>query len=491
MSGRAVVVGAGVNGLVAAVRLARSGMAVHVVEARERPGGLAAAVEFAPGYRAPGILHDASGFRPALARALGLASCGLAWAERPAVGGLRELLAGDETTRGLARFVDRVAPALRRLLDRPPPPLQPSGVGELWGLATQGLVLRRLGARDLRELLRVLAMPAGDWLGDLGVEAGRAEGLAGSALVGSFHGPRSPGSAAFLLLRAAAEGRAPVGGAPALVEALLRRCGELGVEVSTGHRVAAVLVEGGRVAGVATADGDRLAADAVLATCDPRHALLTLLPGGSLGIETTRRVEGWRCRGTAAKVHLALARPLRDAGEPAPSVRLGGGSLEALERAFDAAKYGEMSEEPFLEVVQPSVREPGWAPEGRHVASVLVGWAPRALREGWDAAAGERLLERVLDRLERHDPGIRDGVVAADVWTPRDLEERLGLTGGHLRHGEEGLDQLLFMRPAPELARYATPVPGYFLGGSGSHPGGGITGVPGWLAAGAVLRYEG
>jgi phytoene dehydrogenase-like protein len=187
-------------------------------------------------------------------------------------------------------------------------------------------------------------------------------------------------------------------------------------------------------------------------------------------------------------VHLALARPLRDGGEPAPSARLGGGSLEALERAFDAAKYGEMSKEPFLEVVQPSLREPGWAPEGRHVASILVGWVPHALREGWGPAAGERLLERVLDRLERHDPGIRGAVEATDVWTPRDIEERLGLSGGQLSHGEEGLDQLLFMRPAPELARYATPVAGYFLGGAGSHPGGGITGVPGWLAAGELLR---
>lgn len=487
MSRRVVVVGAGVNGLVAAARLARAGARVHVVEARDRPGGLAAALEVSPGYRVPGILHDAGGFRPVLARALGLADCGLAWAEGPAAGGLRELLAGTGSTRLLASFVDRVAPALRRLLDRPPPPLAPAGVAELWSLAAQGLGLRRLGARDLRELLRVLAMPASDWLGDLGVEAARAEALAGSALLGSFHGPRSPGSAALLLLRAAAEGRGPAGGPPALVAALVRRCAQLGVELSTGRSVAAVVVERGRVAGVETADG-RLAADAVIATCDPRSALLRLLPGGSLGIETTRRIEGWRCRGTAAKVHLALAGPLCENGEPATSMRLGGGTLDALERAFDAAKYGEMSADPFLEVVQPSVRESGWAPPGRHVASVLVGWAPYGLRGGWDEAASARLLDRVLARLERMDPQARDKVEAVEVLTPRDLEERFGLAGGHLHHGEQGLDQLLFMRPAPELARYATPVGGYFLGGSGSHPGGGITGMPGWLAAGELLR---
>jgi phytoene dehydrogenase-like protein len=397
-------------------------------------------------------------------------------------------MAGTEATRSLEQFVDRVAAPLRRLLDRPPPPLPPAGIAEIWGLATQALGLRRLGARDLRQVLRVLAMPAGDWLGDLGVEPVRAEALAGSALLGSFHGPRSPGSAARLLLRAAAEGQRPAGGPPALVEALVRCCVQLGVELSTATPVTAVCLEADRATAVETADGRRVAADAVLATCDPRNALLRLLPGGTLGIETTRRLAGWRCRGTAAKVHLVLARPLCEGGTPLRSVRLGGGAPEALERAFDAVKYGEMSTEPFLEVVQPSVHESGWAPAGKHVASVLVGYVPHALRGGWDEAAVALLLARVLDRLERFDPGIRDQVEVVDVWTPLDLERRMGLSGGHLSHGEEGLDQLFFMRPAPELARYATPVPGYFLGGAGSHPGGGLTGMPGWLAAGTLLR---
>lgn len=485
---RVVVIGAGVNGLVAAARLAAAGRGVHVLEAGERVGGLAAEIEVAPGYRTPGLLHDASGFRPTLARALDLAGCGLEWRDGLAPGGLRELMGEGGPAAQVGRFVDRVAPALRRLLDRPPPPLEPAGMAELWALARQGIALRRLGARDMRELLRVLAMPAGDWLTDLGVEPDRAEAIAGSALLGSFHGPRSPGSAALVLLRAATEGRAPVGGGPGLVAVLRARCERLGVELSTGRAASRIEVENGRVTGVSTADGERLSAVAVVATCDPRKALLELLPGGSLGVTTTRRLEAWRCRGTAAKVHLALSRPLADSGGPLRTARLGGGDLDALERAFDAVKYGEMSAEPFLEVVQPSVQEPGWAPEGRHVASVLVGYVPRHLNGGWNEAAVERLRERVLDRLERLDPGCRDAIEAMDVRTPADLERRHGLAGGHLRHGEEALDQLLFMRPAPELSRYATPVAGYFLGGSGSHPGGGITGVPGWLAAGELLR---
>lgn len=484
---RVVVVGGGVNGLVAAARAAAAGSSVRILEAREHPGGLAAGIDVAPGYRAPGILHDASGFRPSVARALRLEECGLGWREGAAPGGLRELLANDDAE-GLRRFVDRVAPALRRLLNRPPPSLEPSGPRELWDLATQGLGLRRLGARDLRELIRVLAMPAGDWLRDLGVGEATAERLAGAALLGSFHGPRSPGSAALVLLRAAVEGRAPEGGGPALVAALVERCSRLGVEVTTGCRVESIATERGRVAGVIAGDGERIAADRVIATCDPRSALLSLLPVGSLGLRTTRRLEAWRCRGTAAKVNLALGRPLSGPDGAVSSIRLGGGSLDALERAFDAVKYGELSDEPFLEVVQPSVAESGWAPEGRHVVSVLVGYAPYDLRGGWDAAARDRLLGRVLDRLGRFDPQAPGAVEAADVWTPLDLEGRLGLSGGHLRHGEEGLDQLLFMRPAPELSRYATPVEGCFLGGSGSHPGGGLTGVPGWLAAGEVLR---
>jgi phytoene dehydrogenase-like protein len=249
-----------------------------------------------------------------------------------------------------------------------------------------------------------------------------------------------------------------------------------------------IRVGNGAVSGVVLKGGEELAARAVLATCDPHRALLELLQPGQLTMRLTARLRNFRCRGTAAKAHLALAGPLAFRGVVAERARLGGGSVDFLERAFDAVKYRRFSERPFLEVFQPSVAESGWAPAGQHVAAVLVGYAPRDLDGGWSEASRAALGEAIRVALERWDPEVRAKLLAMEVLAPADLEARFGASGGHLHHGEHALDQLLFMRPTPETARYATPIPGLYLGGSGSHPGGGITGVPGWLGAGAVLR---
>ena len=169
------------------------------------------------------------------------------------------------------------------------------------------------------------------------------------------------------------------------------------------------------------------------------------------------------------------------------AVRIGGGDLDALERAFDAVKYGRLSEPPHLDLRIPTVSSPELAPPGHHVVSILVSFAPYELAGGWTEERREALGEAVVAALEVHAPGVRERLVAREVLAPPDLEERYGTTGGHLHHGEHALDQLFTLRPAPFAARYATPVPGLFLAGSGSHPGGGVTGLPGWLAAGTIL----
>ncbi len=506
MSFDVAVIGAGHNGLAAAARLARAGRKVLVLDRRPEAGGLAAPEEFHPGFKAPGVLDDTSTFRPAIARALALQRHGLAWRDAtpgvlcaaagegtllPTAGGEGSLSGTDAAdTAAFAAwrgFLAGIAPALSRLLDRPAPSLTPKRVGDFWALAKEGVSLRRLGRRELLELLRIAPMPAADWLRERFRDEALVEALAAPGVLGTWLGPHSAGSVWNLLVHECTAGRAVAGGAPGLVAALMDACQAAGVEVRLGTAVEQIRVREGVVAGVVMVGGEEASAKAVLATCDPRHALLELLQPGQLPMRLTARLRNFRCRGTAAKVHLALVAPLAFRGVVAERARLGGGHVDALEQAFDAVKYRRFSERPFLEIFQPSVAESGWAPPGQHVASVLVGYAPYHLDGGWTDASRAALGEAVRVALERFDPEVRAKLVTMETLTPADLERRYGTTGGHLHHGEHALDQLLFMRPTPETARYATPLPGLFLGGSGSHPGGGLSGVPGWLGAAAVL----
>lgn len=196
-------------------------------------------------------------------------------------------------------------------------------------------------------------------------------------------------------------------------------------------------------------------------------------------------MRNWRVRGTTAKLHIALdalpewaARP----GERVTRARLVG-DLDDLERAFDAVKYGCVSSEPYLEVMLPSLEDPSLAPDGQYVMSVLVSFAPYDLEGGWNDARREALADTVLATLERHAPGIGRRVLACEALSPADIEQRYATAGGHVHHGEHALDQWLHVRPDPDCSRYATPIDGLFLCGSGSHPGGGLSCAPGWLAA--------
>jgi phytoene dehydrogenase-like protein len=257
--------------------------------------------------------------------------------------------------------------------------------------------------------------------------------------------------------------------------------------LETGAIVERLVVEGGAVRAVRCADGREFAGSQVLASCNPRTVLLDLLPPAVLPLAIRDQIGNFRCRGTAAKLHLALDGPLTLGGREVEIAHLGGGTIDAFERAFDAVKYRQASQHPFLEVRQPTVPDASLAPAGGHVLSVLVAYAPYELEGGWTREAKEALAARVIERLDRSCPGLRQRVVGVQTLTPADLEVRYNLPGGHLHHGEHALDQLLFVRPSHRLAHYATPVDGLFLAGGGSHPGGGLSGVPGWLAAGAAL----
>lgn len=501
MSGRVIVVGGGHNGLVAATWLAKQGREVVLLEARDRLGGLAARESFAEGYAVPGLLHDTAGFRGWIADALGLAGHGLARRAEPlrvlvpARDGTTLALEGDrlegdgvagdaERYAELMAFIKRVAPVLRRLTDRPA--LDP--LGGLWPLLTTGLAVRRLGARDMTELMRVGPMCVADWMRDTFTVERVCAAVAAPALEGAFTGPWSAGTAANLLLRTATAETEVVGGPAAVTAALEKAARAQGVTLRTSATVTRIRTDASGVLGVTLAGGEALDARTVLATCDPKRTFLGLVGAESVSVKLATAVRAIRTRGTTAAVRLALSGPLETAaGQTVEALRCTGDGLDALEKSFDAAKYRRFAEQPALDVRVPTVRAPSLAPEGHHVVSILAHAAAHDLAAGWSAETREALGDAVVATLAAVCPELPDRIEAREVLSPADLEARYGLTGGHVHHGEHAPDQLLFMRPTIDCARGATPIPGLFLGGSGGHPGGGITGVPGALAAQAVM----
>lgn len=506
MSFDAIIVGGGHNGLAAAVTLQKRGLKVCVLEARAELGGLCAPRRFKEGFTAPGVLHDTHEVRAGLCDALNLTSAGLSFREAevpvyaPQKSGkglvlfddaeksAAELGADADGYRALCRLVDRARGPLSAALNEAPPPLLPSAMGDYLEFARLGLSLRRLGARDLHELLRMLPMCLGDLMRDHFKSDLAMAAVAGGALLGEYAGPWSAGTGARWVLMRSVSGREVKGGPAALIAALTKSFAQLGGTVRTATKVSQVLVDRNRVKGVRLASGEEVLAPRVGCAINPKAALMDLVAPTALPLATWEQVKNVRCRGTSAKVHLALEAPIQPqgrAGETFERIRVGE-SLDELERAFDAVKYGELSAVPALDIRQPTVSDPSLAPAGKHVASVWVNFAPHALRAGWDDAARARVLEGVLARLEAYDPAIRKKVVGSEVLDPVTLEKEYGLPGGNVHHGEMALDQLLFMRPTPELSHYKTPIDGLFLCGAGSHPGGGVTLAPGALGAGAV-----
>jgi phytoene dehydrogenase-like protein len=306
---------------------------------------------------------------------------------------------------------------------------------------------------------------------------------------------------AFHLLHGLASGGEPVGttlvpegGMAALVKALAAAAEAQGAEIRTSQAVERIAMTNGATDGVVLGDGTHIRAASVLSNADPRHTLLELLEADCLTPEFRHAVRNIRFRGACARVQLALGELPVFRGLSADGSRLHGcisisPSVEYLERAYDDAKYGRVSEAPYLEAVIPSLRDPSLAPTGRHVMSVLVQYAPYELRDGtWDAGARAALTRVVIDTLSQYAPNLAGAVEASSVVAPVDYESVYGMSGGDPHHGEMTLDQALFMRPVAGWARYRLPPRGLYLCGAGAHPGGGVTGIPGRNAARAVLQ---
>jgi phytoene dehydrogenase-like protein len=323
--------------------------------------------------------------------------------------------------------------------------------------------------------------------------------IASRGIFGTAQGPWSAGTGAVLLLNAAADpvpGGSSVmikGGPGVLTAGMAEAAREAGAEIRTGASVARILVKDGRAVGVALDDGTEIQAEAVVSNADPKRTLLALLDPVELDPGFLTKVRNYRARGTAAKINLALSglpvfRGI-EGTEPLTGRIHIGPTIDYLERAFDAAKYGEISPSPFLDITIPSLHDPSMAPAGGHVMSIYIQFAPFQLarRRGWHDASRD-LTRAVMGTLAQYAPGIEQLVVHSQVVTPADLEETYGLTGGHILHGEPSIDQLFTMRPILGWAQYRTPVERLYLCGAGTHPGGGVTAGSGQNASQEIIR---
>jgi phytoene dehydrogenase-like protein len=514
-----VVIGGGHNGLVAAASLAKAGKRVTVVERAEQVGGVLRPVKLADGFTAPGLVHTVGRLRDSVVADLRLARHGYEpisppvrmfapqadgpsvtfWAdvEKTAseLGAISQADAKaypafDKKVRAIASFLAYINVAT------PPDTASPSIADAVAGLRL-GKKFRELGAKTGREAIRTLPMAVADLVGEeLESEALRGP-LATRGILYTNLGPWAAGTAAvFLNDSAGNDGGAPGqatfarGGTGALATALEEAAKARGVTIRTGAEVVSIVARAGRVTGVVLADGTDLPADLVVSAADPKGTLRLIDPI-EIGPTMVWRAENIRQPGATAKVDLALGGLPSFPGGDAERLKgriVIGPSIDAVEHAMDAYKYGHVAEEPMLEATIPSLADPTLAPEGKHVMSVLVQAAPRVLREGDWSTEADSLGDVVLKVLDRYAPGLSSLVEARTVTTPEAFETDYGLTGGDVLHAAPGLDQWFAWRPLNQHARYRFVLDGLYLAGSGAHPGGGITGGPGANAARQLLK---
>jgi phytoene dehydrogenase-like protein len=515
-----VIVGGGHNGLTAAAYLARAGRRVLVLERRHVLGGAAVTEEVVPGFHFSVCSYVVSLLRPEIIRELDLRRHGLEilpldgtftplpdgdYLWRPDDHDLtrreisrhspRDAEAYDDYSRTMVEMARFVRPLLAML---PPDPtsLDPRGLARMLGLVRQ---FRKLPRRARHRLVQLMTMSAAEFLDQWFESDALKATMAASGIIGTFLGVRSPGTAHVLLHHYMGEidgtfrawGLAR-GGTGAISEAIAGAAREAGVEIRSRSPVHRILAEGGRARGVVLGSGEEVRAPVVVSSLDPRLTFLRLLAPGDLPDAFVEDVGRYRFRGSSAKVNLALDALPDFTALPGPGAHLRGAisispTMDYMERAYDEAKYGRFSSRPYLDVVIPSLTDPGVAPPGKHVLSCFVQYAPYHLADGtWDEHR-ERLGDVVLDTLAAYAPNIREVVVGRQVVTPLDLEREWGLSEGNIFQGELTLEQLFFLRPVPGWAQYRTPVPGLYMCGAATHPGGGIMGAPGRNAATRIL----
>ena len=518
---KVIIIGAGHNGLVAAAYLAKAGLKPLVLERRDVVGGAAVTEEIHPGFRCSTLAHTAGPLMPQVASDLGLKRLGVEVIS-PSVlvttfdhNGSNLSLFSDQkrTVQELEKFSSkdakkypefehsfaRIGKVLAPLLSMTPPTIEKPALGEVWNLGKIGMAFRGLGKKDEYRLLRWGPMAVADLVAEwFDTELLRAT-VAARGVFGAFAGPWSAGTSTGLLLQAGIDGHAIApscfvkGGMGRLTEALAKAATDAGAEIRTGSEVERILIENGRASGVVMSNGTEIAAGAVVSNADPRRTFLQLIDPVELEPGFLTKIRNYRAVGVSAKVNLALSAlpkvPLNGDATERLSGRIQiGADIDYLERAFDAAKYGHFSPQPYMDITIPSISDDSLAPKGSHVMSVYVQYAPYKLAQGDWNARREEFGDAVVKALADYMPDLPQLIVGRQVLTPLDLEKTFGLSGGHIHHGEQSLDQFFLFRPLIGYAQYRTPIDKLFLCGAGTHPGGGITGGPGANASREILK---
>ena len=522
-----VIIGGGHNGLVCAAYLAAGGLKVRVLERRGVVGGAAVTEEFHPGFRNSVAAYTVSLLNPKVIRDLDLARHGLRIVERelanflPLDGGYLKV-GGDATKPEVAKFsardaarlddyathLDAIADVLRELVLQTPPNVT-TGAGLLAALpemlkaARLGGRVRRLGLEGQRDLLDLFAKSAGDYLDGWFESAPIKAAYGFDGIVGNYASPYTPGSAYVLLHHVFGEvngkkgawGHA-IGGMGAITQAMAKAAAARGVDIRTAAAVREVLVENGRAAGVVTESGEAIRAGAVISNLNPKLLYTQLLDGAALPADFRRRIATWRCGSGTFRMNVALSElpdfrvlPGRQRAAHHTAGVIIAPDLAYMERAFIDARLHGWSAQPIVEMLIPSTLDDSLAPRGQHVASLFCQHVAPQLPDGrsWDECR-EQVADLMIATVDAHAPNFKASVLGRQIMSPLDLERTFGLVGGDIFHGQLDLNQLFSARPMLGHGDYRGPLPGLYMCGAGTHPGGGVTGAPGHNAAREVLR---
>jgi phytoene dehydrogenase-like protein len=517
-----IVIGGGHNGLVNAAYLARAGKKVLVLERRHVLGGSAVTEEVFPGFKFSVCSYVVSLLRPEIIRDLDLPRHGLEIL--PLDGTFTPMPNGDylwrvndhgKTRREIARHsrvdaeaYDEFGKAMQAMcrfvkpiLSMVPPDPATLNPKELMKLLFIGRRFQGMTSEDKYNQVQLMTMSAVDFLDQWFETDVLKATMSASGIIGTFLGVRSPGTAYVLLHHYMGEidgafrswGFAR-GGTGAISNAIADAAREAGAEIRTQAGIAKIIVKESKAKGVVLANGDEIYAGIIVSSVDPRHTFIHFIEDGLLPDAFLEQVRRYKFRGSSGKVNLALDALPNFKCMPGPGAHLRGAisispSVEYMEKAYDDAKYGDFSRRPYIDIVIPSLTDPSVAPPGKHVLSCFVQYAPYKLRPGlnWDDQK-ETFGNNVIDTIAEHAPNIKDIILHKQVLTPLDLEREFGLSEGNIFQGELSLEQLFFLRPVPGWAQFRTPIKNLYMCGSATHPGGGIMGAPGRLAALEILK---
>jgi phytoene dehydrogenase-like protein len=520
-----VLIGGGHNGLVAAGYLARAGLSVTVLERRRVVGGASVTEEVWPGYQVSTLSYLCSLLQPQIIRDLELKRHGYhIYPKDPSFftvfpDGRHLFFWRDpiKTHAEIARFsrrdadyypryeeeLSRLAEWVESLLLETPPNLIRRRLDDLRSIGRFGWRAARLGDRGLVQLVKIMTQSVRDFLDERFESPEIKTTLATDGVIGTNGGPSTPGTAYILLhhVMGGAAGQRGLwgfvrGGMGAISQALASSAMAHGARIRTDADVRRILVVGGRAVGVVLADGEEIRARIVVSNADPKRTFLKMVEPVHLDDQFRQEVEGIRIEGSSFKINLALdglpnftAYPGATLSDPHRTTIHVCPSMEYIDRAWEEARQGRPSSSPMLECTIPTAYDDSVAPPGKHIMCIFAQYAPYTLRDGkWDATEKERFADRCLEALAEYAPNIRDLVIHRQIISPQDMEDEYGLTGGNIFHGEMSLDQLFFMRPVAGWAKYRTPIRNLYLCGSGTHPGGGVMGAPGYNAAREILK---